>query len=150
MTTTGPQIAKLYLDHIFRWFGLPKKIISDQDPRFTSHFGRALAKELGFQQNLSTAFHPQTDGISERKNQWVEQYLRLITTNQEDWSNWLAIATLVHNNSANSTTGFTPSQLLVGWEPALTPEQSQLSNNLSAEQYAENLKQNRQDRKSVV
>jgi len=80
-TITGPQIAKLYLDHIYRWFGLPKRIISNQDPRFMSHFGRALTKELGTQQNLSMAFHPQTDGLSERKNQWVKQYLRLITTN---------------------------------------------------------------------
>jgi len=80
-TITGPQIAKLYLDHVYRWFGLPKQIISDQDPQFMSHFGHALTKELGTQQNLSMAFHPQTDGLSERKNQWVKQYLRLITTN---------------------------------------------------------------------
>jgi len=74
-TITGPQIAKLYLNHLYQWFGLPKQIISDRDPRFTSHFGRALTKELGIQQNLSTVFHPQMDGLSERKNQWVEQYL---------------------------------------------------------------------------
>ena len=116
-TITSLQIAKLYLDHIFQWFRLPEKVISDQDPHFTSHFGRALTKELGIHQNLSTAFHPQTDGISECKNQWVEQYLWLITANQMDWSDWLAMATLVHNNSANAMTGFPPSQLLVGWEP---------------------------------
>jgi len=75
ITIIGPQTAKLYLNHLYRWFGLPKQIISDRDPRFTSHFGRALTKELGIQQNLSMAFHPQTDGLSERKNQWVEQYL---------------------------------------------------------------------------
>jgi len=72
---TGPGIAQLYLDHIYRWFGLPVKVISDRDPRFTSHFGKGLAKKLGIHQNLSTAFHPQTDGLSEQKNQWVEQYL---------------------------------------------------------------------------
>ena len=72
---TRPQITKLYLNHLYRWFSLPKRVISDRDPRFTSYFGHALTKELGIQQNLSTAFHPQTDGLSERKNQWVEQYL---------------------------------------------------------------------------
>jgi len=77
---TGPGIAQLYLDHVYKWFGLPIKIISDRDPRFTSHFGRSIAQKLQINQNLSTAFHPQTDGISERKNQWVEQYLRLITS----------------------------------------------------------------------
>jgi hypothetical protein len=76
--------------------------------------------ELGISQNLSTAFHPQTDGLLERKNQWVEQYLHLITANQDKWSRWLPVATLVHNNSANSTTGLPPSQLLIGWEPPIT------------------------------
>ncbi len=74
-TITGPGITQLYLDYVYRWFGLPTKMISDRDPRFTSQFGRALAEKLGIQRNLSTAFHPQTDGLSERKNQWVEQYL---------------------------------------------------------------------------
>jgi len=61
----GPEVARLYFDHIYRWFGLPSKVISDRDPRFTSHFGHALANKIGAKQNLSTAFHPQTDGLSE-------------------------------------------------------------------------------------
>jgi len=64
-TITGPRIAQLYLDYVYRWFGLPTKMISDWDPRFTSQFGRALTKKLSIQRNLSTAFHPQTDGLSE-------------------------------------------------------------------------------------
>ena len=74
-TISGPQIAKLYLRHLYLWYGLPEKIISNQDPRFTLHFGRSLTKELQVRQNISTAFHPQTDGLTERTNQWVEQYL---------------------------------------------------------------------------
>jgi len=96
---TGPGIAQLYLEHIYRWFGLPKKMISDCDPQFTSHFGKALLSRLGITQNLSTAFHPQTDGLSEQKNQWIEQYLRLVTSsNPEHWTQWLDIASAVHNN----------------------------------------------------
>jgi hypothetical protein len=79
-TITGEGIARLYLEHIYCWFGLPSTIISDHDPRFTSHFAQALKKKLAITQNLSTAFHPQTDGLSERKNQWVEQFLRTITS----------------------------------------------------------------------
>jgi len=135
-TITGPQIASLYLRHVYCWYGLPHKIISDRDPRFTSHFGRALAQELGIQQNISMAFHPQTDGLTEQTNQWVEQYLRLITANQEDWSNWLAIATIVHNNARNSTTHYSPNQLLIGLEPDLIPEQSSSGNNHLAEEQA--------------
>ena len=86
-TISGPGIAQLYLDNIYRWFGLPTKIISNRDPCFTSHFRKALTKKLRIQQNLSTAFHPQTDRPSEWKNQWVEQYLQTVTaTHPEDWS----------------------------------------------------------------
>jgi hypothetical protein len=62
------------------------KIISDQDHWFTSHFGWAFVARLGMEVNLSTAFHPQTDGLSECKNQWIEQYLRLMSSvAPEDW-----------------------------------------------------------------
>jgi Chromo (CHRromatin Organisation MOdifier) domain len=100
--------------------------------------------ELGISQNLSTAFHPQMDGLSEQKNQWVEQYLCLIAANQDKWSRWLPIATLVHNNSINSTTSIPPSQLLIGWEPPITRNQIHKMNNQMAEQMAEQLEGNRQ------
>jgi hypothetical protein len=98
-TITGPGIMKLYQDYIFWWFGLPTEIIRDRDPRFTSHFSKALTTRLGIEQNISMAFHPQMDGLSERKNQWIEQYLRLITSAApEDWTQWLALASAIHNN----------------------------------------------------
>ena len=68
-TITRPQIAQLYLDNVYQWFGLPTKVISDWDPWFTFSFGRALTKKLGIEQNLSSTFHPQTDSLSEWKNQ---------------------------------------------------------------------------------
>jgi len=121
-TITGPGIAQLYMDHVFRWFGLPTKVISDRDPRFTSHFGKALTKRLDIQQNLLTAFHPQTDGLSERKNQWVEQYLCLVTSAApKDWTQWLALATAIHNNRKNSTTGLSPNQIILGYDLKLNP-----------------------------
>jgi hypothetical protein len=134
-TITGPGIAQLYHDHVFRWFGLPTKIISDRDPRFTSHFGKAFTARLGIQQNLSTAFHPQTDGLSERKNQWVEQYLRLVTSAApEDWTQWLALASAVHNNRRNATTGLSPNQILLGYDITLNPGITQSVTNESAEE----------------
>jgi transposase InsO family protein len=134
-TITGAGITQLYLEHVFRWFGLPQKIISDWDPCFMSHFTRELTRGLGIDQNLSTAFHPQTDGLSERTNQWVKQYLRLITVNQNEWSKWLPMATAVHNNSQNSTTGFAPNELMIGWEPPLAVEQHLESKNHMAEEF---------------
>ncbi len=77
----------------------------------------------------------------ERKNQWVEQYLHLITTNQEDWSTMLPLATLVHNNAKNGTMGFAPNNLLIGREPPVTPEQAKGANNPLAEQRVTQLRQ---------
>jgi Chromo (CHRromatin Organisation MOdifier) domain/Integrase zinc binding domain len=142
-TITGAGIAKLYLENMFRWFRLPQKIISNQDPRFTSHFGKNIMKALGITRNLSTAFHPQTDGLSERKNQWIEQYLRLICTNQDNWAKWLPMAMAVHNNTRNSTTGFAPNMLLLGWEPPLAPNKTLPTSNQKAEDYVAKFQKNR-------
>ena len=85
-TIMGPQITQLYYQHQYSWFGLPKQIISNWDPCFTSHFSWALAKELEITWNMSTAYHLQTDGLTEWKNQWLKQFLCLIRTNQAKWS----------------------------------------------------------------
>jgi hypothetical protein len=142
-TITGTGIAQLYLEHLFRWFGLPQKIISDQDPRFISHFAKELTKGLGIDQNLSTAFHPQTDRLLEWTNQWIEQYLHLITTNQNEWSKRLPMATAIHNNSLNSTMGFAQNKLLIGWEPPLVADQHLEFKNAIAEEYLSNMQCNR-------
>ena len=77
-----------------------------------------LANKIGAKQNLLTAFHPQTNGLSERKNQWIEQYLRLIANaQQEDWSQWLTVATAIHNDHVNATLGVAPSEVLLGYQP---------------------------------
>jgi hypothetical protein len=95
-------------------------MISDQDPRFTSHFAKALCNQLGIKQNISTAFHPQTDGLTERKNQWIEQFLQFLTMHQQDnWAHWLSIATAIHNNAKNATTKVTPIEALLGYTPRL-------------------------------
>jgi len=120
-TITGPEVAQLYFDNVYRWFGLPSKIISDRDPRFTSHFGRALANKIGAKQKSSTAFHPQTNGLSEQKNQWVEQYLCLVANAQQrDWSRLAHSASAVH-----TITSFyarcNPIETLLGYRPTLSP-----------------------------
>src|SRR6202012_1090738 len=85
-SATAEEIAYLYVKHVFSRFGLPSQFISDRDPRFTSRFMKELCKILGIDQNISTAYHPRTDGQSERMNQWVEQYLRFIVNDNHD--NW--------------------------------------------------------------
>ena len=100
--------------------------------------------KLGINRNISMAFHLQTDGLSERKNQWVEQYLQIVTsTNPEDWMQWLALASAVHNNRRNTTTRLLPNQILLGYEPPLTPEISPPSNNDMAEECIRKLMESR-------
>jgi hypothetical protein len=141
---TGLGVAKLYHDYIFRWFGLPTKIISDRDPRFTSHFSKVLLKRLSIQQNLSTAFHPQTDRLSEWKNQWVEQYLRLVTSMApEDWTQWLALATVVHNNQVNVTTGLSPNQIILGYDIPINPELTASVSNETMEEHVQIMNERR-------
>jgi hypothetical protein len=135
MKITGPGIAQLYHNHVFRWFGLPTKIISNRDPRFTSHFGKAFAAWPGIEQNLLTVFHPQTDGLLERKNQWIKQYLRLVSTAvPEDWMYWLALASAIHNNQRNLTMGLSPNWILFGYDITLHPGATSSTTNESAEE----------------
>jgi hypothetical protein len=75
-TITAEGVATLYLRHVYPRFGIPKKVISDRDTRFTSKFAKGLNTALGIQSNMSTAYHPQTDGQSERTNQSLEMFIR--------------------------------------------------------------------------
>ncbi len=145
-TITGPRIAQLYLDYVYRWFELPTKMISNRDPRFTSQFGKALTEKLGIQRNLSTAFHPQTDGLSERKNQWIEQYLRLVTSNDpKGWTHWLVLTTTVHNNQINTTTGLSPNQILFGYNPTLNSDKVLQTHNALVESRIQTMTKNHAD-----
>src|SRR5579863_1710026 len=86
-TINTEGIAWLYTTNIIPHYGIPKKIISDRDPWFTAQFSKELCHILGIKQNLSTVFRPQTDGQSERTNQSLEQYLRIICSqDQKEWS----------------------------------------------------------------
>ena len=115
-TIDSPEVVKLYATHVFPHYGIPKKIISDRDPRFTSSFAQGICQFLGIKQNISTAYHPQTDGQSERTNQALEQFLRLYCT-KRTWASLLPIAQYVHNSWTSSTTKKTPFDLLIGYTP---------------------------------
>ncbi|KAL5556030.1 hypothetical protein UlMin_038266 [Ulmus minor] len=76
MTYSLEQLAELYVREVVRLHGVPKAIISDRDARFTSKFWRSVQQAMGTKLNFSTAFHPQTDGQTERTNQTLEDMLR--------------------------------------------------------------------------
>jgi hypothetical protein len=96
-------------------------IISDRDPKFTSKFWQTLFKLVNTKLALSTAFHPQTDGQTERANRTLEQYLcAFINYKQDNWANLLPVAEFTINNAKNASTGFSPFYLANGCHP-ITP-----------------------------
>ena len=117
---TAPEYAQLFVDHVFRLHGLPDVIVSDRDPRFTSRFWRSLFDLLGTDLRFSTAFHPQTDGQSERTIQTLENFLRpYVERHPTEWSRQLPIAEFAANNAVSVATGFSPFYLHSGDHPLL-------------------------------
>ncbi|KAK8554298.1 hypothetical protein V6N12_031263 [Hibiscus sabdariffa] len=97
---TVDKLAKLYISEIIRLHGVPLSIISDRDPKFTSRFWQALHDALGTSLNFSTAFHPQTDGQSERAIQILGDILwGCVIDFRGSWEDFLPLAEFAYNNS---------------------------------------------------
>jgi hypothetical protein len=119
---TAAELASLFFNEWYCENGLPLEIISDRDKLFTSKFWTALHALTGVKLKLSTAFHPQTDGASERTNKTVIQALRYhVRRNQKGWVRALPKIRFDIMNSVNSSTGFTPFQLRMGRSPRVIP-----------------------------
>jgi len=112
---TAATIAQLFMDHVVKLHGLPASIVSDRDTIFVSHFWRELFKLYKVNLQLTTAYHPQTDGQSERVNQCLEMYLRCAV--QDSPKSWLSLAELCYNSSLHSALGCSPFKALYGYEP---------------------------------
>jgi hypothetical protein len=90
---TAATVALAYMDHVHKLHGMPESIISDRDPIFTSHFWKELATAIGTQLRMSSSYHPQTDGTTERVNQCLEAYLRCFShACPTKWAQWLSLA----------------------------------------------------------
>ncbi|KAF7762019.1 hypothetical protein Agabi119p4_10011 [Agaricus bisporus var. burnettii] len=115
---TSTDLAEIYKEEVWRHHGIPKRIISDRGPQFASKFMESLCTALGIERNLSTAYHPQTDGQTERMNQEIETYLRaFINYRQDDWTRWLPMAEFHYNDKTHAATGQTPFFLNYGLHP---------------------------------
>lgn len=117
-STNAEELAEIFIREVWKHHGLPKKTISDRGSTFNSHFLRALYKKLDIEPGFSTAYHPETDGLAERTNQWLEGFLRSFCNyQQDDWAKWLPIAEFCHNNQENSATGKTAFETIYGTHP---------------------------------
>jgi len=98
-TITSDKTGNLLLENLYKRFGLPDKIISDKGPQFALNSFKELLNILGIKSALSTAYHPQTDGMTEQTNQEIEAYLSIYCTSYpEDWPKALYLMEFTHNN----------------------------------------------------
>jgi len=105
MTVTAEEAARLFLHQVWKLHSLPKYVISDCGPQFVARFTKELYRLLGIKLASSTAWHPQTDGQTERVNQELDQYLWLfVNKRQDDWYDLLPMAEFQHNNHVHSAT----------------------------------------------
>jgi hypothetical protein len=123
---TATTVAIAYMDHVYKLHGMPESIVSDRDPIFTSRFWKELTTVAGTQLRMSSSYHPQTDGTTERVNQCLEAYLRCFShACPTKWAQWLSLAEFWYNTCSHSALdGKSPFQVVYGHSPrhfGLTP-----------------------------
>jgi transposase InsO family protein len=117
-TDTASWTAKRFFDSVVRLHGLPVSIVSDRDAKFTSLFWSTLLERYGTKLRLSSAYHPQTDGQSERMVRTLKEMLRsAVNHKQDDWTEHLAALEFAYNNTVHPSTNMTPFELDLGYHP---------------------------------
>ncbi|KAL5514485.1 hypothetical protein ACEPAG_2574 [Sanghuangporus baumii] len=140
------QLARLFRQHVFKYYGAPKRVISDRGSNFTAQFLKEFCRLIDVDWKTSTAYHPQTDGQTERLNQELEQYLRCyVSYRQTDWAEYIDIAEFAYNNRKHSTTHQSPFYTLYGWHPHLDVAETGDSNVPEAIDHLEELRQVQQE-----
>jgi hypothetical protein len=139
-TITSPELAKLFLLHVFSKHGVPSHITSDRGSEFVSHFFRSLGKALDIRLHFTSGHHPEGDGQTEQMNQTLEQYLRIYCNYQQDnWSELLPLAEFSYNNALSATTGFSLFFANKGYHPNLTVHPERDLSSARAREYSDNL-----------
>ena len=141
VTIDTPRLAKVIIDVVVWHHGLPNLIVTDRGSLFTSKFWSSLCYFLGVKLRLSTAFHPQTDGQTERQTSTIEAYLRaFINFEQNDWARLLPMTKFAYNNTKNASIDHMLFELNCGYHPQMSYKedinpcsQSKLADELSAE-----------------
>lgn len=131
------KVAQEYLNQVVKLHGVPLSIITDRDSIFISSFWQELSKVLGTKPKLSTSYHPQTDGQTERVNQCIEMYLRCMTGHKpSEWASWIPMAEWWYNTSFHTSAGMTPFQALYNQIPPTINYQAAKSDDPVVAQFA--------------
>ncbi|KAL0185658.1 hypothetical protein M9458_017328, partial [Cirrhinus mrigala] len=116
--------AELILEHVVHLHGFPKDIVSDRGPQFTAKFWQAFCRLIGTTSSLSSGFHPQTNGQTERANQQLERFLRCFAgEHQRSWARYLVWAELSNNIHTSSATNLSPFEVCYGYQPPVFEHQ---------------------------
>jgi len=151
-TVTAEGAARLFFHHVWKLHSLPKRVVSDRGPQFVASFTKELYRLLGIRLSSSTAWHPQTDGQTERVNQELNQFLRLfVNERQNDWYDLLPIAEFQHNNHVHSVTQQPLFLLDTGRIPHMGFEPSQAPSGLeTVNKFTERMKSATEEAKSAI
>jgi hypothetical protein len=119
-TLDSEGLYRLYLQHVWRLHGTQDKLITDRGPQFASKYAREVNRNMKIETAMSTAYHPQTDGQSERTNQDVETALRAVVNfHQDDWVDWLPVIEFALNNRYKRSLDTTPFYANYGFHPQI-------------------------------
>lgn len=115
---TAAKVARVFFDSVYKLHGLPDSIVSDRDKIFTSAFWQELFSLTKVSLCMSSSYHPQSDGQTERVNQCLETFLRcFVHSCPAKWMNWLSAAEFWYNSSHHSAIGWSPFEALYGYAP---------------------------------
>src|SRR6266446_3482509 len=122
-TMNAPQVARLFLTHVFSKYGVPLHITSDHGSEFILHFFCSLGKLLQMRLHFTSGYHPEGDRQMECTNQVLEQYLwTYMNYQQDDWATLLLMAKFAYNNATNAMTGVSPFFMNKGYHPEFTAD----------------------------
>src|SRR6266478_2769618 len=139
-TISAPELAKLFIIHVFSKHGIPSHVTSDRGSEFVSRFFHSLGTALDMKLHFTSGYHPEGDGQTERVNQTLEQYLRIFCNYQQDnWSDLLPLAEFAYNNAPSATTRVSPFFANKGYHPNLAIHPERDLSSLRAQEYTVDL-----------